>query len=205
MTFLVPMAGLERVTVSYLGSATDTAVNGSISSSFSLGTAHPSRRILVAAFASMGLTPAVVPTRVNIGCAGQTITSFLAEDGATYQGFMVGAFDVPTGTTGTISATWSAGGISSAAKYLMAYAIYNVGSSTPKQVTARNTTIGIPWGGAIVGFSAGAAARTWTGLTKDGDAGLLSGASKTSEPELSPFSVSVTGDLYGALTQWEPG
>lgn len=202
----IPAAIGGRVTLSYLGGITDGATNGTISSTFSLGTAHPSRCILVAAYGNFGLTPAQVPARVNIGCAGQTITSFLAEGGANYQGFMMGAFHVPMGTSDTISATWSASAtINSASKHLMAYALYGIGSSTPKQITARNATIGIASGGAIIGFSAGAAARTWTGLTKDGDTGFLSGASKTSEIELSPFSISVTLDLYGALTQWEPG
>jgi hypothetical protein len=206
----IPYPGGGRITRNYLGGAASGATDQSVAGTFSLGSDHPSRRILVAAAGILNMTPAAGSAVGVINCGAQSVSGagFLYANGGINGvsgiAMAIASFYVPTGSSISLSASFSASGtLGSAAKWLIAWEIYGAGSNTPKQVVGKTATIGIPAGGALIG-AAGISSPSFTGIPTDGSTGQLVGASQVSDPEVAPFSITGAG-IFGALTQWEPG
>lgn len=165
-----------------------------------LGTASADRYI-VAAFAHRA--GAGTPTGSSVTIGGVSAT-FLAgvSNGTGRCELWIAA--VPTGTTGTIAITWSAG----VARCVMgAWALTNLQSSTPtatysSTASPMSASANISAGGVALalGFANVAATATWAGLTEDfdnttADSCIGSGASLAFATAQTGLTISMTGSV----------
>lgn len=196
----------------HLSSDTDTSsytYNG-----VAFGTASARRTIIVAFQDSQGTAGA--PDSMTIGGITASL-ELTGGSGARPMQFWVAR--VPTGTTGTIVVSRSAGTMVGSS--INVYAAYDLTSDTPFATAAADGTttldlsLNAPGGGIVIGFgrAVNAASRTftWSGLTEDqdgaGDTGnWVTTASASKVAAATPRAVSVTvsaGTCLGIAASWQ--
>lgn len=196
-------------------------------SSVAIGTADPGRVVVVALHMRPASTPTAVDvTSVTIGGIAATEAidvSNIYSARQTYVG--IWAAIVPTGTNADITVVWGGGANTkpgTAQTAVITYALYNASGATPHD-TASSTSyplsanIDIPANGfsiAIVGSDHGGSGyASWSGLTEDYDAPLISGnitsaASLASPTAISNLTVNATPSANNhptmAVASWGP-
>jgi len=185
------VAGQARaaVTSDFLQGGVDTAdLTTYTFSAANLGTADAARYIVVCFHQRAAGTPTL--SSASIGGVSATIVAQATLDtggGASNTTAIVIAA-VPTGTTGDIVATWSAGAVRCA---YQAYRLVGISSATASDtdtsVAAGDPTVNLDipaggWtvGGAISGTGSVAGPVTWTGITEDDDTNLETSCTVTS-------------------------
>ena len=208
MTFLMPLQTFGRVEANYIGGVTSSAVNNSVSGSFNFGAEDENRIILVGAYAGIGVSPPSTVSLSGVTIAGNSSTIIYSTSGgpSNSNAFGIAIANIPAGTSGTIAAGFTASGsISVANKAIVAYSIYN--SRGVSNTIVLGGSIGSPPGGAIIGLSAlfgSTGTLVWTGVSKDGQSGNLTGGSLSAEDELAPFTVTCNGTV-GRVYLFEAG
>lgn len=216
MSLILPMltnGGVSVVPVTI--TQTDATNNDSGATTYnhtglSFGSAAADRIVVACVSGSASSTGRTVSSATIGGVTATEVVFTACSDARGVLGIYVAS--VPTGTSGTVSVTWSG---SMARSNAIVYAMYGAGSGTAHDTVSNSSsptssgTIDIPADGGLIGFSYDqnntSHTCTWTGVTEDIDAQLQSSGRNHSAGHADEMAGETGRTLQAAWTGGDTG